>query len=193
MLKKLDHLFDELGKIIGNINAFVLVLMIVNVFYDALGRYFFNQGSVAMQELEWHLFSVIILLGMSYAMQQDAHVRVDILYDFLSDRTKAMINIVGVIILILPVMLLIGYGSIDYVIEAYQSNEQSGDPGGLTQRWIVKSLIPTAFLLLIITSVGFMIKQFIILCESNHHVNHDDSFANQGHQQGRLLREEGEK
>ncbi|PIE74107.1 MAG: C4-dicarboxylate ABC transporter permease [Deltaproteobacteria bacterium] len=165
MLKKLDHFFDGLGKIIGNINAIVLVLMIINVFYDAIARYFFHQGSVALQELEWHLFSVIILLGMAYAMQQDAHVRVDILYDLLSDRKKAFINIVGVILLILPVMLIIGYGSIDYVIEAYESNEQSGDPGGLTHRWIVKSLIPLAFLFLIISAIGFMVKQFIILNE----------------------------
>ncbi|PID66904.1 MAG: C4-dicarboxylate ABC transporter permease [Deltaproteobacteria bacterium] len=163
MLKKIDKVFDKLGNIIGNINAVVLVLLILNVFYDAIMRYFFQTGSIALQELEWHFFSVIILLGMAYAMQQDAHVRVDIIYDTLSRRKQVVINIVGVILLVLPVMAIIGYGAIDYVIEAYQSNEQSGDPGGLTHRWIVKSLIPLSFLLLIISAIGFIIKQLTLL------------------------------
>jgi TRAP-type mannitol/chloroaromatic compound transport system permease small subunit len=64
----------------------------------------------------------------------------------------------GVVLFILPVALLIGIESIPYVIESFASNEQSGDPGGLPYRWIVKSMIPLSFFLLIITSIGFFIK-----------------------------------
>ncbi len=133
-------------------------------------RYLFDIGSIAIQELQWHFFSVIILLGMSYTMQQDAHVRVDIVYDTLGDKTKIWINIIGVLLFIFPVMLVIGYGSIDYVIEAYQSNEQSNDPGGLTQRWIVKSLIPISFFLLVFSSIGFMVKQIIALKNNDNDI-----------------------
>ncbi len=163
MLEKLNHFFDTLGIVIGKILSVVLVLMILNVFYDVVARYFFNTGSVAMQELEWHLFSVVILLGMSYTLQQDAHVRVDLVYDVLSRRKKAFVNIIGILLFVLPVMTLIGYISIDYVVEAYQSNEQSGDPGGLTHRWIVKSMIPLSFLLLNISAIGFIIREMIAL------------------------------
>ena len=166
MLKKLEKAFDTFGRAIGTLTSIVLVLMIANVFYDVVMRYFFNVGSIGFQELEWHLFSIVIMLGMSYTLQQDAHVRVDVFYDNLNPSKKAFINIFGTLLFILPVALIIGYGSIDYVIESYQSNEASGNPGGLTHRWIVKSLIPLSFLLLVISAIGFLIKQINILKEN---------------------------
>jgi TRAP-type mannitol/chloroaromatic compound transport system permease small subunit len=158
MLLKLERGFDKFADAIGYFTAFVMVLMILNVTYDVVMRYFFNTGSIAMQEMEWHLFSVIILLGISYTLKEDGHVRVDLIYDTLSTKKKAKINMVGVALFILPVALLIGIESIPYVVESFISNEQSGDPGGLPYRWIVKSLIPLSFFLLIITSIGFFIK-----------------------------------
>ena len=155
---KLEKVFDKFADIIGYITAIAMVLMIMNVFYDVVMRYFFRSGSIAMEEMEWHLFSIIILLGNSYTLKEDGHVRVDLIYDTLKDKKKAVINMLGVVFFILPISLLIGFGSIDYVIEAYQSGEQSGDPGGLTNRWLVKSLIPISFFLLIITSIGFFIR-----------------------------------
>lgn len=158
MLLKLERGFDKFANIIGTITAIAMVLMIVNVFYDVIMRYFFKTGSIAMQEMEWHLFSVIILLGISYTLKEDGHVRVDLIYDRLSSRKKAMINMVGSVLFILPIAILVGLSSIDNAVEAFISMEQSGDPGGLPYRWIVKSLIPLSFLLLIITSIGFFIK-----------------------------------
>lgn len=167
MLLKLEKGFDKFADMIGNITAFAMVLMIINVFYDVVMRYFFKSGSIAMQEMEWHLFSVIILLGISYTLKEDGHVRVDLIYDRLSDKRKAMINMVGVVAFILPIAFLVGISSIDNAVEAYMSGEKSGDPGGLTNRWIVKALIPLSFLLLIITSIGYFIKNLNIY-KGNH-------------------------
>ncbi len=172
MLLKLEKGFDKFANVIGYITAIVMVLMILNVFYDVVMRYFFRSGSIAMQEMEWHLFSVIILLGISYTLKEDGHVRVDLIYDTLSEKKKAIINMTGVLLFILPISILIGYGSIDYVIEAFQSGEQSGDPGGLTNRWLVKSLIPISFLFLIITSIGFFIKNLAIFKGLHHAETH---------------------
>lgn len=158
MLLKLERGFDKFADMIGYTTAFVMVLMILNVTYDVIMRYFFNTGSIAMQEMEWHLFSVIILLGISYTLKEDGHVRVDLIYDRLTQKKKAKINMVGVVLFIIPVALLIAVESIPFVIESFNSNEQSGDPGGLPYRWLVKSLIPLSFFLLIITSIGFFIK-----------------------------------
>ncbi|RXI33166.1 C4-dicarboxylate ABC transporter permease [Arcobacter ellisii] len=155
---KLERGFDKFADMIGYTTAFVMVLMILNVTYDVIMRYFFNTGSIAMQEMEWHLFSVIILLGISYTLKEDGHVRVDLIYDRLTQKKKAKINMVGVVLFIIPVALLIAAESIPFVIESFNSNEQSGDPGGLPYRWLVKSLIPLSFFLLIITSIGFFIK-----------------------------------
>ena len=84
MLLKLERGFDKFANIIGTITAITMVLMILNVFYDVIMRYFFRSGSIAMQEMEWHLFSVVILLGVSYSLKEDAHVRVDVIYDNLT-------------------------------------------------------------------------------------------------------------
>ena len=162
MLLKLERGFDKFADAIGYLTAFVLVLMILNVTYDVVMRYFFNTGSIAMQEMEWHLFSIIILLGISYTLKEEGHVRVDVIYDRLTEKKKAKINMVGVVLFIIPVSLLIGIESIPYVVESFNSNEQSGDPGGLPYRWIVKSLIPLSFFLLIITTIGFFIKNLNI-------------------------------
>ena len=158
MLLKLERGFNKFADYIGTITAFAMVLMILNVFYDVIMRYFLQSGSIAMQEMEWHLFSVIILLGVAYTLKEDGHVRVDLVYDRLSHKKKAMINMVGAVLFILPIALLVGISSIDNAVEAYNSMEQSGDPGGLPYRWIVKALIPLSFLLLIITTIGFFIK-----------------------------------
>ena len=162
MLLKLERGFNKFADFIGTITAITMVLMILNVFYDVIMRYFFKSGSIAMQEMEWHLFSIIILLGISYTLKEDGHVRVDLIYDRLSEKRKAMINMVGVITFILPIALLVGISSIDNAYESFLSMEQSGDPGGLTNRWIVKALIPLSFLLLLITSVGYFIKNLNI-------------------------------
>lgn len=184
MLLKLERGFDKFANIVGAFTAIVMVLMILNVSYDVVMRYFFRSGSIAMQEMEWHLFSVIILLGISYTLKEDAHVRVDLIYDRLTEKKKARINMIGAILFILPVALLIGIESIPYVVEAYNSNEQSGDPGGLTNRWIVKSLIPMSFFFLIITTIGFFIKNLNVY-KGNHptsqgHIKNDiDNLKNQ--------------
>ena len=162
MLLKLEKAFDKFADFIGSITAIAMVLMILNVFYDVIMRYFFKSGSIAMQEMEWHLFSVIILLGVAYTLKEDGHVRVDLIYDRLTDKKKAMINMVGVIAFIFPIALLVGISSIDNAYAAYLSMEQSGDPGGLQYRWIVKALIPLSFLLLIITSIGYFIRNLNI-------------------------------
>ncbi|PHQ65319.1 MAG: C4-dicarboxylate ABC transporter permease [Sulfurimonas sp.] len=159
---KVENFFNKFADMLGVITGTAMLLMILNVFYDVITRYAFRINSIAMQEMEWHLFSVVILLGVAYTLKEDGHVRVDIIYDKFSYRKKAIINMVGVIIAILPISLLVGLSSIENATDAYLSMEQSGNPGGLPYRWIVKALIPLSFLMLIITSIGFFIKNLNI-------------------------------
>ncbi len=158
MLVKLEKAFNKFADFIGNTTSILMLLMMLNVFYDVIMRYFFNSGSIGMQEMEWHLFSVVILLGISYTLKQDGHVRVDIIYDNLSPQKQAIINIVGTFIFLIPFALLIGFGSLEFVYESFSSHEISGDPGGLHYRWIMKAFIPLSMLLLCITAIGFIIK-----------------------------------
>jgi TRAP-type mannitol/chloroaromatic compound transport system permease small subunit len=157
MLFKLENFFDKFSDLMGWIAGILNLLMLINVFYDSIMRYFFSSGSIALQELEWHLFAMVFLFGIAYALKEDGHVRVDILYDRFSPRWKASVNIAGTLLLLLPLSILVIEGSVWYVNEAYTSGEISGDPGGLKYRWLIKMVIPASFVFLIISATGFVI------------------------------------
>lgn len=160
MLDTCERIYDRTSDIIGHICGFLMILMTLNVFYDVVARYFFKTGSIGMQELEWHFFSLVILFGISYALKADAHVRVDVFYERFSPKNKALINTIGGLIFLLPLCILIATGSTEFVLESYRSGEGSGDPGGLPYRWIIKSMIPISFYLLVFIGIGFILKNF---------------------------------
>lgn len=136
--------------------------MLLNVFYDAIMRYFFSTGSIALQEMEWHLFAMVFLFGIAYALKEDGHVRVDVLYDRFPPRWKAVVNIAGTVLFLLPLSVLIVEGSVWYVQEAFTSQEVSGDPGGLPYRWLIKLVIPASFVFLVVSATGFVIRNINI-------------------------------
>ena len=141
-------MIDKAIKYLAYFTAFILVLLVLLVVYDATARYLFSTGSIALQELEWHLFDVIILFGISYTMKENAHVRVDIFYASYSQKTKALINIISSIFFILPFSVLIIYIGLDFVALSFSQHEISSNPGGLEYRFLVKSLMPLAFIFL---------------------------------------------
>lgn len=151
---------------IGNLCSIVMILMILNVFYDVVMRYFFNDVSIAMQELEWHLFAAMFMFGIGYTLKEDGHVRVDVIYDQLSKKKQAIINLVGSVLFALPFTLLILYFSWDYTREAYQMGEGSADPGGLPHRWIVRSIIPASAIFLMLCILYVTLEQIQVLLDS---------------------------
>jgi len=162
MLLKLEKYFDRFSDVMGWIAGTLNLAMLINVFYDSIMRYFFNSGSIALQEMEWHLFAMVFLFGIAYALKEDGHVRVDILYDRFSPRWKAVVNIGGTLLLVLPLSILVIEGSVWYVHEALTTGEISGDPGGLTHRWLIKLVIPTSFVFLIVSATGFVLHNINI-------------------------------
>ncbi|MCB1786975.1 MAG: TRAP transporter small permease subunit [Chromatiaceae bacterium] len=157
-LLRAERFFDRFSAWIGRLSALLLLLLLVNVFYDVLMRYLFRDVSIGMQELEWHLYSAVFLLGVAYALSVDGHVRVDLLYERWDPRRRALIDIVGTVLLLWPFCLLVAVYGIGFAHEAFTIGEISGDPGGLPFRWVVKALIPTAFICVLISSVGFMLR-----------------------------------
>jgi TRAP-type mannitol/chloroaromatic compound transport system permease small subunit len=139
---------DNVTRFVGTVSAVVLALLVALIVYDATVRYLFHSGSVALQELEWHLFDVVILLGIAYTLHENAHVRVDIFYDRFTVRQKAWINLLGTLLFILPFSMLIIYVGSEFVLLSFEQMERSSDPGGLPYRFLVKSLMPLAFALL---------------------------------------------
>ncbi|MFT5660928.1 MAG: TRAP-type mannitol/chloroaromatic compound transport system permease small subunit [Sulfurimonas sp.] len=141
-------MIDKLIKYLGYFTAIIVAVLVLLVVYDATARYLFSTGSIALQELEWHLFDVIILFGIAYTLRENAHVRVDIFYASYSQKTKALLNIISSLFFILPFSVLIIYIGIDFVAMSFTQNEASSNPGGLEYRYLVKALLPLSFLFL---------------------------------------------
>jgi len=163
VLEKTEAAISHFSTLLGKLSALLFILLLCNVFYDVIMRYVFNDVSIGMQELEWHLYAAIFLLSIPYTLYQDGHVRVDIIYDGLSVRKQAWINILGSLILLLPFSVLITYYGWNFTMEAYELGESSGDPGGLPYRWIIKAVIPFSFFAIGLAGIGLILKSIITL------------------------------
>jgi len=147
-------------KYLGYFTAFILIILVLLVVYDASARYMFSSGSIALQELEWHLFDVVILFGIAYTLKENSHVRVDIFYASYSEKTKALINIISSLFFILPFSILIIYIGLDFVAQSFTQHEASSNPGGLEYRFIVKSFMPLAFAFLSFQAISDAISNY---------------------------------
>ncbi len=152
-------MIDNINRYAAYFSAFILAILVLLVVYDATMRYLFQTGSIALQELEWHFFDVVILLGIAFTLQKNLHVRVDIFYDAFSERIRHFIDIFAFIFFIFPFSLLIVYIGFDFVMLSFEQLEGSSNPGGLPYRFIVKSLMPLAFFLLGLQVFSELIKR----------------------------------
>jgi len=142
----------------GVISAILMVFLASLIFYDTTMRYIFSAGSIAMQELEWHIFDIVFLLGISYALKEDSHVRVDIFFERYSDNTKASLEIISMLFLVIPFSVMIAIGGFEMTMQSCIQQEISSDPGGLAYRFIIKFMIVVAFILVIIQAINQIIK-----------------------------------
>lgn len=171
-LLRLEQTIGRFSDLLGKIAAILFVLMLFNVFYDVVARYLFNSVSIGMQELEWHLFAAMFMLGIPYTLKAGGHVRVDLIYDRLSLRGKAWVDLICTLTLLLPFTGLVAWYGFDFAREAFQLGEGSGDPGGLPYRWVVKSVIPFAMAFNFISGIGLMLRSINTL--AGHH--QDDGY-----------------
>lgn len=162
-LHKFEQAINRLSGAFGWLAGWLCVAMIAVVFIDVVARYVFAGGSIAMQEMEWHLFAAMFLLGAAYTMREDANVRVDVFYARMSPRRKAVVDIFGTLLFVIPMCSLILYSSYDFVAYSYQIQEVSSDPGGLPYRFAFKALLPLAYLLVLVQSLAVISRNLRLL------------------------------
>ena len=131
--------------------------------YDVCMRYFFASSKAWILELEWHLFALVFLLGASYALKEDRHVRVDIFYANFSKKKKALINLIGTALFLLPWCAVIIWKSSIYAMSSFDILEGSPQPGGLPARFIIKGSVTFAFILLLFQGVSLILKSILVL------------------------------
>lgn len=155
----IDSLSDRIGRFVG----WLTTLMVLVVFYDTVMRYAFNKGNVALQELEWHLFAIIFLVGAAYTLKEGGHVRVDLIFVNLSEKTKAWIDFLGVFIFLIPFCVVVILSTQGFILNSWAVKEISPDPGGLPARYLLKSMIPLGFFLLIVQGLSEAGKKFMVI------------------------------
>ena len=157
---KIETYIDTMSKYAGAMAAFLVVLLSLLVFYDASARYLFGSGSIALQEIEWHLFDAVFLLGLSYALKHDKHVRVDIFFEHYSKETKALVQILSMLLLVIPFSSVFLADAWGMFWQSYVQQEISSDPGGLTHRYIIKGVLVLAFVLLVLQALSEVLKAY---------------------------------
>jgi TRAP-type mannitol/chloroaromatic compound transport system permease small subunit len=126
-----------------------MVLLLVIVVNVAL-RYLFGDGHIELEELQWHLYSAGFLLGLSYAVQSDSHIRVDVVAERLHPRQRAWLELYGILLALLPFVVLVLWYSLPFVQSSWALSEVSASPGGLPARWLIKAALPLAFFVLLL-------------------------------------------
>jgi TRAP-type mannitol/chloroaromatic compound transport system permease small subunit len=149
LAERIDRLVDHVGRIASWTSLVLVVLMAGNV----LLRYLFRTGSVWAGELEWHLMSPIVLIGMSYALLHDGHLRVDVAYVHFPPRLQRAVDLVAALLGIAFAAIVV-WLSWKYVLQSWSIDEGSPDPGGLPARWALKAFIPAGFALLLLYAVA---------------------------------------
>ncbi len=157
---KITYSLDNISKYAGYLAAIFVVLLSLLVVYDALMRYLFSSGSIALQEVEWHLFDMVFLLGLSYALKHDKHVRVDIFFERYSQDTRMIVQILSMFLLVMPFSLLFLNDAVDMTMQSYLQHEVSSDPGGLTNRWAIKAVLVVGFVLLVLQALCEVFKAY---------------------------------
>ncbi len=137
-----------------------------------------NQLSIiGLTELQWHLLAVMVMLGGSYTLQQDRHVRVDMLYAKVSPKWRATLDAVGDLFFLLPFCAIVAWLSLRFVDMSIRSNEQS-DYGGLVDRYLVKSFVPIGLGLLFMTGLGRVLRNIGFLLSRHNPTSGDNSATN---------------
>ena len=161
VLKTFTRGIDGLNEWVGRGVAWVTLALVLVIFVDVVMRYLFNKSFVFTQELEWHLFGFIFLIGAGYTLLHDGHVRVDIIYQRLGFKGQAWINLMGVIVFLIPGCLMIIITSFKFVLTSFLILEGSPDPGGIPFRFIVKGFIPAGFSLLLLQGLSLGVHSLL--------------------------------
>ncbi len=170
----LANVLELIVKGISAVCCWSSALLIVVIMANVTMRYGFNNGLIIFEEIQWHLYAIGIMFGLSYAEITDSHVRVDIVASRMKVNTMRCWEIFGALFFVLPFIFVILYNSWDYIAMSYQLNERSVSPLGLPMRWLIKAAIPASFILLAMAIITRLIRNIVglITCNDTAETSH---------------------
>ena len=157
--RQIDRLLRALEVVASWIWIALLAVIVVNV----VARYVFGEGRIEFEELQWHLYSLGFLIGMAAGVGADSHVRVDVLREGFSERTRAWIELYGLLLLFFPFVALVLFYSVPFVALSFASGEVSVSAGGLPYRWVIKGALFGGFALLALAGSSRLSRVWALL------------------------------
>jgi TRAP-type mannitol/chloroaromatic compound transport system permease small subunit len=185
-MRQLLDIADRLEKIpqfFGRAGSWLILPLIGIIMFDVLTRKLFGgaiqqwiqEGSLyevlsptKLQEWEWHLHGALFMLAIGFSYTMNAHVRVDVLREKVSDRRQAWIEMMGLLIFLLPYVCVIGYLCGNFILRAYESGEASAAMTGLSHRWVIKSFLLVCLVLVMLAGVTTLLRQIVYLFGPEH-------------------------
>jgi TRAP-type mannitol/chloroaromatic compound transport system permease small subunit len=149
---------DRFTSAVGMAGGWMIVLLVLVVCLDVVTRKFITFQSTLLQEMEWHIHTVVFALSFGFAYLRGSHVRIDVIRDRLSGRARAKLELVGIVVFLIPFALLILWGGTHFAYQAFVQNEGSTSAQGIPHRWMIKSLIPISMVLLLVATIATVIR-----------------------------------
>lgn len=153
---------DRLSGLAGELAAFLVLAACGISAGNAVIRYTISYSSNGWLEIQWYMFGAIVFLGAAQTLRMNEHVRVDLVYSSVSERTQVWIDILGFITLFLPVIGYLTWLSVPFFLQSWHLSEISNNAGGLSL-WPAKLILPVGFALLFLQGVAELIKRVLIL------------------------------
>lgn len=148
---------------IGKLASWLWIVITGVIIWAVVSRYLFEEGSVLLEEVQWHLAGIGWLLGLAYTLVVDDHVRVDVIHERLSLKTQGWIELIGLVFLLLPFLIISVNEMVPYALNSWSVDETSQAPGGLPNRWVLKFVIAAAFALLAVAAFSRLLKVTALL------------------------------
>lgn len=162
-MKQIVHFIDKSNSKIGELASWASLFLVLLICADVLMRYTFSWSRMWVIELELYLFAIIFLLGSANAFRADQHVRVDVFYTNMTERSKNLVNLFGGILFLIPWTLVIVYISQRYFFKSLAINEASSQPGGLPHLYFMKSLLVIGFFMLFLQGISSIFRAILSL------------------------------
>jgi len=162
-LSKITAYINRFTNGVGRVIAWLTLLLVALVIIVVVSRYLLGIGSIAIQESVTYVHAIIFMLGLAFTLQRGGHVRVDIFYRNYSARRKALVDLVGAVIFLMPFCLLILIGSWDYVMASWSILETSSETGGLAAVYLLKTLMIIMPITLALQGIAEILNSILIL------------------------------
>lgn len=157
--KAIDSFIERLGSVVCWLNTILLVNIVVQVIL----RYALGEGKIWLEELEWHFYAVLILMGLSYCLVTDKHVRLDVFNRKFSVTKQEYVDLFGMIFLVLPLFSILLFHGLSFLATAWHVNESSPHPLGLPYWWIIKAFIPLTMALVLLAALSRIVRAVMVI------------------------------